>query len=60
MLANRGTPERENWIDEEILVVDGAIIAIGGGGAQTRTHSSEEASSFTLTASFPNGTIQRR
>jgi hypothetical protein len=29
----RGNPEREIWIDEEILVGAGAIIAIGGGRA---------------------------
>jgi hypothetical protein len=49
VFSHRGSPAQQHWINEEILVGDGDMIAIGGGG--TATDFPEGA---LLTASFPN------
>src|SRR3954447_10336695 len=43
-----GSPPQEHWIEEEILVGDGDMIAIGGGGTAS------ENPGALLTASHPN------
>src|SRR5260370_36255115 len=60
VFSNRGNPEREVWIDEEILVGDGEMIAIGGGGAASDGFAntfSPGGPGALLTASFPNGDL---
>jgi len=46
-----GDPPQEHWIEEEILVGDGDMIAIGGGGVAS------ENPGALLTASHPNGDL---
>lgn len=47
-----GSPPQQHWVEEEILVGDGDMIAIGGGG----NTQSDNPGAF-LTASHPNGDL---
>lgn len=49
VFAHRGNPAQQHWIDEEVLVGDGDMVAIGGGGTATNVPAGA-----LLTASFPN------
>src|SRR4051812_26978152 len=60
VFSHRGNPEREIWIDEEILVGHGDMIAIGGGAAASdgfANTTSPGGPGALLTASFPNGDL---
>jgi hypothetical protein len=60
VFTSRGNPEQEVWIDQEILVGDADMVAIGGGGAASdgfeNTMSPGGPGSF-LTASYPNANL---
>jgi hypothetical protein len=60
VFTHQGSPEQEIWIDEQILVADSDMVAIGGGGAASdgfeNTLSQGGPGSF-LTASFPNDNL---
>ena len=49
VFSHRGNPAQDHWINEEVLVGDGDMIAIGGGGTATNFPAGA-----LLTASFPN------
>jgi hypothetical protein len=49
IFSHRGSPPQQHWIDEEILVADGDMVAVGGGGTGT-----DYPSGGLLTASYPN------
>ena len=53
VFSHISSPPKEYWIDEEILVGDGDMLAIGGGG-QTTDRSPYKA---LLTASYPNNDL---
>jgi len=53
VFSHISSPPKEHWIDEEILVGDGDMLAIGGGG-QTTDRSPYKA---LLTASYPNNDL---
>src|SRR5260221_6562258 len=49
VFSHRGSPAQAHWIDEEILIGEGDMIAIGGGGV-----GAEFPAGSLLTASHPN------
>ncbi|OUA56117.1 MULTISPECIES: hypothetical protein [Bacillus cereus group] len=51
VFSHTGSPPQAHWINEEILVGDGDMIAIGGGGTATDNPGA------LLTASYPNGEL---
>src|SRR5262245_20658968 len=50
VFSHRGSPAQSHWINEEMIVGDGDMVAIGGGGTATNIPHGA-----LLTASFPNG-----
>jgi len=48
VFSHKGSPPQQHWINEEILVGDGDMIAVGGGGTAA------ENPGALLTASYPN------
>jgi hypothetical protein len=52
VFSHMGSPAQQHWINEAILVADGDMVAIGGGGT-----AAEFPQGASLTASFPNGDL---